>query len=181
MKIAERPFTEFAEFERPETSVFYVRVMFAVEDINSQATLHKVDLLAGSKPQLDGDLMRNLLLLATMLSFCFCATAQVPQSKPPQCPLQISLVPPGPLGEIDQSFLDSYCTLQVAVFAHQTPYVVVSGSNLILHWGAGSNKEPDEQKGIPDTYHALKDVAHVPFSVYLLLMSVEKGFVTLDQ
>ncbi len=181
MKIAERPFTEFAEFERPETSVFYVRVMFAVGDIKSQATLHKVDLLAGSKPQLDGDLMRNLLLLATMLSFCFGATAQVPQNKPPQCPLKISLVPPGPLGEIDQSFLDSYCTLQVAVFAHQTPYVVVSGSNLILHWGAGSNKEPDEQKGIPDTYHALKDVAHVPFSVYLLLMSVEKGFVTLDQ
>lgn len=61
------------------------------------------------------------------------------------------------------------------------PYVVVSGSKLILHWRAGSTKDPDEQKGIPDTYHALKDVAHVPFSVYLLLTPVEKGFVTLDQ
>src|SRR5260370_130239 len=124
--------------------------------------------------------MRKLFLLATMLSLCFVANAQVPQNKPPQCPLKISLVPPGPLGEIDQSFLDSYCALQVAVFEHQTPYVVVSGSNLILHWGAGSNKDPDEEKGIPDTYHALKDVAHVPFSVYLLLMSIDKGFVTLD-
>lgn len=125
--------------------------------------------------------MRNLFLMVTMLSFCFAANAQVASGKPPQCPLKIALVPAGPLGEVDQSFLDSYCALQVSVFAHQTPYVVVSGSNLILHWGAGSGKDPDEEKGIPDTYHALKDVAHVPFSVYLLLTSAEKGFVTMDQ
>jgi hypothetical protein len=125
--------------------------------------------------------MRNLFLMATMLSFCFGVNAQAPSEKPPQCPLKIPLVPAGPLGEVDQSFLDSYCALQVGLFGHQTPYVVVSGSNLILHWGAGSGKEPDEEKGIPDTYHALKDIAHVPFSVYLLLTSVENGFVTLDQ
>jgi hypothetical protein len=125
--------------------------------------------------------MRTLFVLATMLFFCFGANAQVASDKPPQCPLKITLVPEGPLGEIDQSFLDSYCAQQVAVFAHQTPYVVVSGSKLILHWGSGSNKNPDEEKGIPDTYHALKDVAHVPFSVYLFLDSIEKGFVTMDQ
>jgi hypothetical protein len=125
--------------------------------------------------------MRNLFLMATMLSFCLAANAQVASEKPPQCPLKIAQVPAGPLGEVDQRFLDSYCALQVSVFAHQTPYVVVSGSNLILHLGAGSGKGPDEEKGIPDTYHALKDIAHVPFSVYLLLTSLEKGFVTVDQ
>lgn len=125
--------------------------------------------------------MRNLFVMATMLSFCFVANAQVATEKPPQCPLKIAQIPAGPLGEVDQSFLDSYCALQVSVFTRQTPYVVVSGSNLILHWGAGTGKVPDEKKGIPDTYHALKDVAHVPFSVYLLLISVEKGFVTVDQ
>ena len=125
--------------------------------------------------------MRNIVLMATILSFCFGANAQVTPDKPPQCPLKIPLVPAGPLGEVDQSFLDGYCALQVGVFAHQTPYVVVSGSNLILHWGAASGKGPDEEKGIPDKYHALKDVAHVPFSVYLLLTSVQKGFVTADQ
>jgi hypothetical protein len=143
--------------------------------------LEALALLNRLKPQLEVDPMRNLFVLATMLFFCFGANAQVASDKPPQCPLKITLVPEGPLGEIDQSFLDSYCAQQVAVFAHQTPYVVVSGSKLILHWGSGSNKTPDEEKGIPDTYHALKDMAHVPFSVYLFLDSVEKGFVTVDQ
>lgn len=125
--------------------------------------------------------MRQLLFLTAMLSFSLGANAQGPTNTPPQCPLKIPPIPQGPLGAVDQSFLDSYCGLQVAIFGHQMPYVVVSGSKLILHWRAGSNKDPDEQKGIPDTYHALKDVAHVPFSVYLLLTSVEKGFITLDQ
>src|SRR5689334_2783636 len=121
--------------------------------------------------------MGKLSLIAIILSLGFAAAGQTPSDKAPQCPLKIALVPPGPLGDVDQSFLDSYCALQVGVFAHQTPYVVVSGSKLILHWGAGSSKDPDEEKGIPDTYHALKDIAHVPFSIYLLLTSVEKGFV----
>jgi hypothetical protein len=125
--------------------------------------------------------MRQVLLVPGMLFFSFAANAQAPQDKPPQCPLTIPLTPEGPLGEVDRSFLDSYCGLQLATFAHQTPYVVVSGSRLILHWRAASNKKPDEEKGIPDTYHALKDVAHVPFSAYLLLTPVEKGYTTLDK
>lgn len=124
--------------------------------------------------------MRQLVLLAAMLFFSLCANAQATHDKPPQCPLKIPVTPEGPLGEVDRSFLDSYCGLQLATFAHQTPYVVVSGSRLILHWRAGTNKDPDDQKGIPDTYHALKDVAHVPFSAYLLLTVVEKGYTTLD-
>lgn len=131
--------------------------------------------------QLKGDLMRRLPFLAGMLFFASGANAQAPQEKPPQCPPKIQPIPEGPLGEVDRSFLDAYCGLQLATFKHQRAYVVVSGSKLILHWGAGSNKAPDEEKGIPDTYHALKDVAHVPFSVYLLLTGIERGYTTLEE
>ena len=30
---------------------------------------------------------------------------------------------------------------------------------------------------IPDSYHALKDIAHIPFALYLLLSPVETGIV----
>ena len=99
--------------------------------------------------------MRQLLFLTTILSLSLGANAQGPQNTPPQCPLKIPPIPPGPLRAADQSFLDSYCALQFAVFGHQMPYVVVSGSKLILHWRAVSNKDPDEQNGITDRYHAL--------------------------
>jgi len=35
-------------------------------------------------------------------------------------------------------------------------------------------------RAIPDSYHALKDVAHVPFALYLLLSQVDNGTATLE-
>lgn len=125
--------------------------------------------------------MRNFVVQVTILLFSIGLNAQAPSEKPPQCPLKIPVVPDGPLGDVDHSFLDGYCAKQMGIFAHQSPYVVVSGSKIILHWGSASKKDPDEEKGIPDTYHALKDIAHIPFAVYLFLTSAEKGFLTLDQ
>jgi hypothetical protein len=56
------------------------------------------------------------------------------------------------------------------------PYIVVSESSLILH--AGNDKK--SERVIPDEYHALKDVAHIPFAIYLLLSPVEQKVAALD-
>jgi hypothetical protein len=50
-----------------------------------------------------------------------------------------------------------------------SPFIVVSGSSLILH--RNDVAEPPVRV-IPDLYHALKDVAHVPFAIYLQLSPI---------
>jgi len=100
------------------------------------------------------------------------AASDQPKPKPSEPPL----IPKGPLGDVDKSFLDAYEARRTSVLAHQKPYVVVSGSRLILH-------VPDQTIPpvvvIPDSYHALKDIAHLPFALYLLLSPVETGIVDL--
>lgn len=88
-----------------------------------------------------------------------------PKSQPP-------LIPKGPLGDVDQSFLDAYQARRVSTLANQSPYVVVSGSRLILHV---VGKENATITVISDSYHALKDIAHTPFAAYLLLSPVVQG------
>lgn len=77
-------------------------------------------------------------------------------------------VPSGPLGDVDQLFLDSYTARRVAVLASAPPFVVVSGSSLILHIAG----KKETVRVIPDIYHALKDIAHLPFAIYLQLLPV---------
>jgi len=48
------------------------------------------------------------------------------------------------------------------------PYVEILGSSLVLHHGG---QTPDTQRVLPTIYHALKDVTHVPFTVYLRVCS----------
>ena len=94
----------------------------------------------------------------------------------PATPHPIPVTPAGPLGEVDRSFIDSYNARETLVLANQSPFIVVSGSNLILHRGDTSTTV----KVIPDSYHALKDIAHIPFTVYLLLAPVSQNLVSLD-
>jgi len=103
-------------------------------------------------------------------------SANPPAPAPPAPAHQMPVIPPGPLGEVDRSFVDSYTAREDLVLGHQPPYVVVSGSELILHQQNATTRA----RVIPDSYHALKDVAHIPFTVYLLLSPVEKNLVTLD-
>ena len=77
-------------------------------------------------------------------------------------------IPSGPLGDVDQLFMDSYFSRRSTVIGLTSPFVVVSGSDLILHRQGGTEKAGV----IPNVYHALKDVAHVPFAIYLQLSSV---------
>jgi hypothetical protein len=51
------------------------------------------------------------------------------------------------------------------------------GSSLVLH----RNGQKESVRVIPDLYHALKDIAHVPFTVYLQLLPVaENGTLQTD-
>jgi hypothetical protein len=80
-------------------------------------------------------------------------------------------VPPGPLGEVNTLFLNEY-NARVADINRLPPlYVEVSGNNLILHRGG----QEESKRVLPDRYHALKDVSHVPFLVYLRLSPLSKS------
>jgi hypothetical protein len=91
-----------------------------------------------------------------------------PAAPQPKFPLR----PPGPLGDLDGSFLASYDARRISVLAQQGPFVVVLGSSLKLYV-PGRDIPPVQV--LPDSYHALKDVAHTPFAAYLLLLPIEKG------
>jgi hypothetical protein len=75
-------------------------------------------------------------------------------------------VPDGPLGDVDTAFLSEYVARSKAVSAENPAYVEVLGSSLSLHH---DGQKPDPQRVLPTIYHALKDVTHVPFTVYLRL------------
>jgi len=74
-------------------------------------------------------------------------------------------LPPGPLGDVDTLFLNEYAARITAITEVHPLYIEVSGNNLILH----RNGQEESKRVIPDSYHALKDVSHVPFLLYLRL------------
>ena len=85
-------------------------------------------------------------------------------------------IPPGPLGDLDQLFIDSYTARRVAVIQATSPFIVVSGSSLILH----RNSQEETVRVIPDIYHSLKDIAHVPFTIHLQLSASKDGAALTD-
>jgi hypothetical protein len=94
---------------------------------------------------------------------------EAPATPPPAAPKGLQPIPKGPIGDVDQLFLDSYLSRRTDVIKLTTPFIVVSGSTLILH--RNDVTEPPVRV-IPDLYHALKDIAHVPFAIYLQLSPV---------
>lgn len=83
-----------------------------------------------------------------------------------------TVAPGGVLGELDQLFISTYAARRTKVAATTHPVIVVSGSNLILRRYEGDKSKPE--KVIPGIYHALKAIAHAPFTLYLAL-SPETG------
>ena len=94
-----------------------------------------------------------------------------PTPTPASSPNGPPLIPPGPLGDLDQLFIASYTSSRSEFIQTAPPFIVVSGSNLILH----RNGQKDTVRVIPDLYHALKDIAHIPFTVYLQLSPVAES------
>lgn len=75
--------------------------------------------------------------------------------------------PINPLDDMDANFQKAYVAEVQALKATNPPFIEVSGSSLFLHI---HGKEPIKVRVLTDVpYHHLKDVAHVPFALYLLL------------
>src|SRR5262245_20157429 len=89
-----------------------------------------------------------------------------PSSSPRTAP-----TPPAPsdaLGDLNSSFLAASSKRQgEARNGAILPLIEVSGSSLILY--RSKDTPPDNQRVIPDVYHGLKAVAHLPFTLYLEL------------
>lgn len=107
-----------------------------------------------------------LMSLLALSCFSQDGPAAISQFECTQAPGTLKPIPPGPVGDIDQVFLDAYTSRCTATLATAQPYIVVSGSSLILR---RVGKPEESIRVIPDSYHALKDIAHVPFTIYLLL------------
>ena len=73
--------------------------------------------------------------------------------------------PPNPLGEVNTLFLNEYVARIDGITQVHPLYVEVSGDNLILH----RNGQEESKRVVPDIYHALKNVSHVPLLLYLRL------------
>lgn len=94
------------------------------------------------------------------------STAAPAPSQPSTSPASpASFQPPGPLGELSRLFVETYQAQRVEVKKEFSPVIVVTGSNLIFYQGEAK----ESVRVIPDIYHALKSVAHLPFAVYLRL------------
>lgn len=94
------------------------------------------------------------------------STAAEPVSLSPAATAQEPIfLPPGPLGELDGLLLESYRLRRASVKEATSPVIVVSGNNLILY----RRGIRESVRVIPDRYHALKSVAHLPFAIYLRL------------
>lgn len=71
--------------------------------------------------------------------------------------------PPDPLGELSRLFVETYQRERTDLKAKLSPVIVVSGSSLILYQGGAK----DSARVIPQIYHSLKSIAHLPFAIYL--------------
>jgi quinol monooxygenase YgiN len=107
----------------------------------------------------------NRLVLSLVASAVIASTNYgLAQTAPPA-------VPPGPLGDVDTAFLEEYVATMKAVAKTHPIYVEMLGNNLVLH----RNGQEESVRVLPDIYHALKDVAHVPFVTYLELAPIAKS------
>jgi hypothetical protein len=98
-----------------------------------------------------------LPLLGALLVFAGKAFAQAATPAP---------IPADPLADVNALFLKEYSARIDAINQAQPPlYIEVSGNDLVLH----RNRQQDTKTVIPDAYHTLKEVSHVPFLLYLRL------------
>jgi hypothetical protein len=64
---------------------------------------------------------------------------------------------------LNKLFLEGYRDRQLAIRTNTSPLIVANFSTLVLYWHGVA----ETNNCIPDIYHALKAVAHVPFGIFL--------------
>ena len=75
---------------------------------------------------------------------------------------------PAGLVSLNKLFLQSYQDRRLFVKTNSNPVIVGAFDKLILHW----NGVTETNQAIPNIYHALKAVAHMPFGIFLRLDGV---------
>jgi hypothetical protein len=104
----------------------------------------------------------NLVLLPCLVLGLLCGCQSPPKPAPtPASPRSV----PESLTSLNQLFLEGYRERQAIVKTNTRPLIVADFNVLILHW----NGTMETNRCIPDIYNALKDVAHVPFGIYVRL------------
>jgi hypothetical protein len=76
---------------------------------------------------------------------------------------------PDPLIDLNQAFRQAYASCRQKLVERGGPVIVVEGDNLVLlHLG-----KRREARVVPDIYHTLKAVSHVPLAIYVMLLPFE--------
>jgi hypothetical protein len=70
---------------------------------------------------------------------------------------------PAELTSLNKLFLDGYTNQQALVISNTSPVIVANFSTLILY----RDGTTETNTVIPNIYHSLKAIAHVPFGIYL--------------
>lgn len=76
-----------------------------------------------------------------------------------------------PLADLNKSFRAAYSRARAEVLRQGGPVILTSGDNIILLRGG----KRTEARVVPEKYHTLKAVAHVPLTVYVLLAPFGEG------
>jgi hypothetical protein len=84
---------------------------------------------------------------------------------------------PDPLAELNQAFRDAYARARQQILAHGGPVILVEGDDLVL-WRQGKRTVA---RAIPERYHTLKAVSHVPLALYVLLVNSAEGELGADR
>jgi hypothetical protein len=76
-----------------------------------------------------------------------------------------------PLMDLNQAFREAYARCRERLVNRSGPVILVEGDSLVLlHDGKRS-----EAKVVPDVYHTLKAVSHVPLALYVMLVPLENA------
>src|SRR6266404_3750497 len=125
-------------------------------------------------------IMKNSLRLAISLAvigiLCGCQSARQQSSPPPTARASLpstnsvnttasggTYTIPESLVALNKLFLEGYKERQAFVKTNTSPLIVANLSSVILY----CNGVVETNRCIPDIYHALKSVAHVPFGIFL--------------
>jgi hypothetical protein len=100
-----------------------------------------------------------MLLLAALVG------ASIGQAQAP--PAQQAAPATDPLLALNQAFRADYLRTKEAAIAHSGPLIVVQGGNVALRRGGTRQEAPYT----PAIYHVLKEVAHVPLALDVILAS----------
>jgi hypothetical protein len=110
------------------------------------------------------------LILASALwdgsaSFPQSAAVLAAEGEPAQTP------PPDPLLDLNSSFRSAYAQSRKQLLEQSGPVILVEGDEVVLLRGG----KRTVVRAIPEMYHTLKAVSHVPLAVYVLLISSGDG------